>query len=87
MVLDKKKSNVYTFKPMMMIVPIHMGIAITGFVSINPNLNLPIVLIFCGIKTFIDIFVHGEEHNIIERTEKKEKEDKIANEKNPLYEV
>ena len=66
----KKKADILLFRPIIMILPLHFGIAITMFVGYNPNWNLPILIIFCLIKTFFDIFSHGEQYNIVERQEK-----------------
>lgn len=66
----KKKADILLFRPIIMIFPLHLGIAITMFVGYNPNWNLPILVIFCLIKTFFDIFSHGEQYNIMERQAK-----------------
>ena len=53
-----------------MIFPLHIGIAISRFAGYNPEWNLIVLIAFCLIKTFFDIFTHAEEYNILERQEK-----------------
>ncbi|OQA31725.1 MAG: hypothetical protein BWY55_00302 [archaeon ADurb.Bin336] len=66
----KKKADILIFRPIVMIFPLHIGIAISRFAGYNHEWNLIVLIAFCLIKTFFDIFTHAEEYNILERQEK-----------------
>ncbi len=84
---SEKNSNILVYRPLVMIFPIHLGMGLAIFVGYQPTFNLPVLIIFCLIKTFFDIFIHAEEYNSIERQALKAKQDKEANDKNFITEI
>jgi hypothetical protein len=85
--VSKKQSDILAFWPLIMVFPMHLGLAITQFVSYDPKYNLPVLLIFCGIKTFFEMFMYVEENNFLKRREKLAKERNEANDKNFIREI